>query len=397
MEWMERFAKKGRTFDLVLVDPPSTSTTRRGGRRWVVDRDLHGLVERAAHVCAPGGTLFASTNLRSMDWPRFLDHLERGLAAAGREARDPDAAPRPPVRSRRPALPQGGLAHPRRADWSLMLLTPVYDGPPPIAVDGPADDVLAPFVRQRARLGETLRGLTADQWASPSRCEGSSTQDVINHLLVTNGFWDLSIQAGLAGEPTRYLRSFDPARLPGRGRPSDAIDARGGDPGQAPGVEPGAVRPGRVARRGGLVDAGGGAGGARADPAGGQPRPVGLLGARTPTSCCRSAWRRARRPMRCGAAFARGGARPRAHPRSRPKARCWPLSSPPTVGRAPGRRGGRHGAGERGRRTGRCRPAGGRERGAGGGAERPWPLALDDVPADQHWMVAGLAEVFDLS
>jgi 23S rRNA (cytosine1962-C5)-methyltransferase len=84
-EWMERFAKKGRTFDLVLVDPPSTSTTRRGGRRWVVDRDLHVLVERAAHVCAPGGTLFVSTNLRSMEWPRFLGHLERGIAAAHRE------------------------------------------------------------------------------------------------------------------------------------------------------------------------------------------------------------------------------------------------------------------------------------------------------------------------
>ena len=51
----------------------------------MVDRDLHGLVERAAQLCAPGGPLFASTNLRTMDWPRFLGHLERGIAAAGRE------------------------------------------------------------------------------------------------------------------------------------------------------------------------------------------------------------------------------------------------------------------------------------------------------------------------
>jgi 23S rRNA (cytosine1962-C5)-methyltransferase len=86
MEWMARFAKKGRTFDLVLVDPPSSSTTRHSGaKRWAVDRDLHALVERAANLCSAGGTLFVSTNLRRMQWPRFMDHIERGLSSAGRQ------------------------------------------------------------------------------------------------------------------------------------------------------------------------------------------------------------------------------------------------------------------------------------------------------------------------
>lgn len=85
MEWLDRFAKKGRTFDVVLVDPPSSSTPRKkSARRWVADRDLHELVTRAARVVAPEGTLFVSTNLRRMPWPEFLDHLEQGLAAAGR-------------------------------------------------------------------------------------------------------------------------------------------------------------------------------------------------------------------------------------------------------------------------------------------------------------------------
>ncbi|MEO6318723.1 MAG: pseudouridine synthase [Acidimicrobiales bacterium] len=85
LEWLDRFAKKGRTFDLVLVDPPSSSTARKkGAGRWVVDRDLHDLVTRATRVVAPGGTLFVSTNLHRMTWPAYIDHLERGLAAAGR-------------------------------------------------------------------------------------------------------------------------------------------------------------------------------------------------------------------------------------------------------------------------------------------------------------------------
>ncbi|MEX2294187.1 MAG: pseudouridine synthase [Acidimicrobiales bacterium] len=85
MEWMARLAKKGRRFDVVLVDPPSSSTPRKGrGGRWAVDRDLHMLVARATHLCASGGRLFVSTNLRRMTWPAFLDHINRGLKEAGR-------------------------------------------------------------------------------------------------------------------------------------------------------------------------------------------------------------------------------------------------------------------------------------------------------------------------
>ncbi len=85
LEWMARLARSGRTFDLVLVDPPSSSTSgKRTRTRWLVERDLHALVERGARLCAPGGTLFVSTNLRRMRWDRFLQHVDDGLGAAGR-------------------------------------------------------------------------------------------------------------------------------------------------------------------------------------------------------------------------------------------------------------------------------------------------------------------------
>lgn len=84
-EWLDRFAKKKRSFDLVLVDPPSSSTPRKkGGRRWVADRDLHTLVTQAARVTARQGTVYVSTNLQRMTWPMFLDQLEAGVAEAGR-------------------------------------------------------------------------------------------------------------------------------------------------------------------------------------------------------------------------------------------------------------------------------------------------------------------------
>jgi 23S rRNA (cytosine1962-C5)-methyltransferase len=95
LEWMDRLARKGRTFDLVLVDPPSSSTSgkRRGGAkgkgagRWVAERDLHDVVARAARLTAPGGSVYVSTNLRRMTWPRFLEHVATGLEAAGRDGR----------------------------------------------------------------------------------------------------------------------------------------------------------------------------------------------------------------------------------------------------------------------------------------------------------------------
>ena len=55
LDWMGRLARKGRRFDVVLVDPPSASTTRKGSKRWRVDRDLGELVTRAVELCSEGG------------------------------------------------------------------------------------------------------------------------------------------------------------------------------------------------------------------------------------------------------------------------------------------------------------------------------------------------------
>lgn len=94
-----------------------------------------------------------------------------------------------------------------------MLLTPRYGERPVVAVEHRADGP-HPMVTQRQRLEGLLGELTDEQWQHPTRCDGWSVQDVITHLVSTNGFWAYSIQQGLAGQPTELLASFDPVASP---------------------------------------------------------------------------------------------------------------------------------------------------------------------------------------
>jgi 23S rRNA (cytosine1962-C5)-methyltransferase len=60
LAWLE--AARG-AYDLVVLDPPSFSTSKKKmGRRFEVQRDHHHLLERATSLLAPGGTLYFSTN-----------------------------------------------------------------------------------------------------------------------------------------------------------------------------------------------------------------------------------------------------------------------------------------------------------------------------------------------
>src|SRR5690349_2570995 len=95
-----------------------------------------------------------------------------------------------------------------------MQLSPRYGAAPIITIDGPVDDQRQTLVRQRRRLLAELAALDEAQWAAPTRCDGWTTLDVVNHLITTDGFWVSSIQAGLAGTPSTVLATFDPKATP---------------------------------------------------------------------------------------------------------------------------------------------------------------------------------------
>jgi uncharacterized protein (TIGR03083 family) len=95
-----------------------------------------------------------------------------------------------------------------------MILSPRYEGPTILTIDGHPSDQLQPLTRQRRRMQEMLTEISEQEWTMPSRCAGWSVRDVVAHLVGVNAFWNGSIRAGLAGTPTRVLQGFDPAATP---------------------------------------------------------------------------------------------------------------------------------------------------------------------------------------
>ena len=95
-----------------------------------------------------------------------------------------------------------------------MKLSPRYDSPTFLSIDGRPDDQSAAVRRQRRRLESLLAELGDDEWHVQSRCDAWTVQDVVAHLVGVNAFWEASVSAGLAGKPTRLLETFDPAAHP---------------------------------------------------------------------------------------------------------------------------------------------------------------------------------------
>lgn len=85
MNWLSRLARRDEVFDLVVLDPPSFSTTRH--MAFSVQKDYVRLATLGARVVAPAGILLAATNHAGTSDERFDAWLVAALAAAGRSGR----------------------------------------------------------------------------------------------------------------------------------------------------------------------------------------------------------------------------------------------------------------------------------------------------------------------
>ncbi|MGA0845096.1 MAG: class I SAM-dependent rRNA methyltransferase, partial [Luteolibacter sp.] len=76
--WLRRFAKQGRQFDAVVLDPPTFSRDEKG-RVFRVERDFGELANLAAQVLAPGGWMLCCTNFRGITSQEFERMVMAGL------------------------------------------------------------------------------------------------------------------------------------------------------------------------------------------------------------------------------------------------------------------------------------------------------------------------------
>ena len=76
--WLRRFAKQGRQFDGIVLDPPTFSRDEKG-KVFRVENDFGELAALAAQVLAPGGWLLCCTNFRGMTPTEFERQIRAKL------------------------------------------------------------------------------------------------------------------------------------------------------------------------------------------------------------------------------------------------------------------------------------------------------------------------------
>jgi len=84
-DWFRRLSKKGKTFDLIILDPPTFSQSKRGGV-FRTEKDYPRLVDQALAVLSKRGALLTCTNTARISPEEFSHSLRRQIQASGRSA-----------------------------------------------------------------------------------------------------------------------------------------------------------------------------------------------------------------------------------------------------------------------------------------------------------------------
>lgn len=79
-----RLAKQGRSFDLVVVDPPTYATTKTS--RWTSGKQWVDLFRSVLRVASPNAVILATSNDRRMNQASFRRFAKQALEAEGRVA-----------------------------------------------------------------------------------------------------------------------------------------------------------------------------------------------------------------------------------------------------------------------------------------------------------------------
>ena len=77
-DWLGRFAKRDRRFDVVVLDPPTFSRSRTSGV-FRAEKDYGAMLERALRVIKPGGILLCCLNAHQVTATEFRYVLKNSL------------------------------------------------------------------------------------------------------------------------------------------------------------------------------------------------------------------------------------------------------------------------------------------------------------------------------
>ncbi len=75
MDVLPRLARRGDSFDAIILDPPTFSRGNQG-RRWQVEQHFEDLLNAALELASPGCRLLLSTNCTKLD-PKTLERMAR--------------------------------------------------------------------------------------------------------------------------------------------------------------------------------------------------------------------------------------------------------------------------------------------------------------------------------
>ncbi|MEK6559288.1 MAG: class I SAM-dependent methyltransferase, partial [Planctomycetota bacterium] len=74
-DWTKKFQKRGRTFDLIIIDPPSFSTSKT--TIFTVEKDFPALIGLGLNILRKDGILVFSTNIAKIGFSKFFQILSR--------------------------------------------------------------------------------------------------------------------------------------------------------------------------------------------------------------------------------------------------------------------------------------------------------------------------------
>ena len=94
-DWLRRLAKKGRSYALVVLDPPTFSRSKASGT-FRAEKDYGKLITAALSVTKPDGVVFASANTANWAAPDFLAAVTAAVREAGRKVLKSHYVPQPP-------------------------------------------------------------------------------------------------------------------------------------------------------------------------------------------------------------------------------------------------------------------------------------------------------------